>query len=207
MTSVAGNRSSAPNMAQRRREKSAIPLNFRNPARQRLKPGSGRSVFGLNSRRFALIRIRHDCSLCDGHCGHRAVAFAPDGNRLGCSAANRQFWVGRHHLDLLARRGRGRQCAVAPRRRSAERAAVAGRGAGGGLVAAAGPAHRRAHRVHRGRPPLRRLRPGMGRQRAAADVHLPAEPGARFDPAGFGDLRRRTCSERRAAPAGLSRGP
>ena len=74
--------------------------------------------------------------------------------------------------------GRRRQRAMADRGRRAERAAMAGRGAGRDLVAAARRAYRDAHRRDIRRSALCRLRQGVGRRCAAQDVHLPAEPGA-----------------------------
>ena len=80
--------------------------------------------------------------------------------------------------------------------RRAERPAMAGRGAGGDLVAAARPAYRGAHRGHHRRSALCRVRQRMGRRFAAPDVHLPAKSGVRIDPAGVCDF-----SWRRGFPA------
>ena len=142
------------------------------------------------------IGILHDGFVSRGAGCHRAVAVGPDGGRLAGAAADRQFRLGRHHLDLFARPGRRRQRAVAGRGRRAERPAMAGRGAGRDLVAAARRAYRDPHRGDRRRPALCGLRQGMGRRCAATDVRLPAEAGARH--------RSRWClrsSSRRGFPA------
>src|SRR5450631_3984032 len=117
----------------------------------------------------------------------RLGALDPDGHRMGGATAHRQFRLGRYHLDLCGGTGRCRQRAVAGRGRCAESAAMAGRGPGGGLVAAAGGPHRRALKGDIGRSPLRRFRQRMGRGFAAPDVRLPAKSGVRIDPAGVCD--------------------
>ena len=134
-----------------------------------------------------------------------AVALGPDGGRLGGAAADRQFRLGRYHLDFCGRPGRRRERIVAGRGRGAECAAMAGGGAGGDLVAAARDPYRDPHRRDHRRPALCRLRQGMGRQFAAPDVRLPAEPGAGIDPAGVCDFCRGALSRRRVAASGLSR--
>ena len=49
----------------------------------------------------------------EGAGGDRAGAVGADGGRLGGAAADRQFRLGRYHLDVFARPGRRRQRAVA----------------------------------------------------------------------------------------------
>lgn len=122
---------------------------------------------------------------------------------MGRARANRQFRLGRHHLDVCGWAHRRRQRALAGRGRDAEPAAMAGRRPGGDLVAAAWGPHCHSHRRHHGRSPLCGVRQGMGRPFGAPDVHVPAESGVRIDPAGVCDLRRGAVSAKHAAPAGL----
>ena len=131
--------------------------------------------------------------------GDCRVAFGPDGGRLDGAAADRQFRLGRYDLDLFARPGRRRQRAVAARRAPRpmrgngwwRRWSRSGRCGSGSHIAI------RTRRDHR-RSALCRLCQGMGHRFAAQDVHLPAEAGARLDPAGVRDLRRRAHARRRA---------
>src|SRR6202012_3664526 len=120
------------------------------------KLGFGTSGRRLTRNRMPCLRVVHwagtypvvgyaipyDHGVPLGAAGDRAVAVRPDGLGLPGAAAHRQFRLGRHHLDVRGRAGRGGERAVADRGRRTQRAARTGRGAGCDLVVAARPAHR-----------------------------------------------------------------
>ena len=161
-------------------------------------------AYFINSLAFeAVSGISHGRFLPGGAGRDRGRAVGADGGRLGGAAAHRQFRLGRYHLDVLAWPRRRRQRAVAGRGRCTQCAAMAGRGAGGDLVAAARLAYRRAHREDIGRSALCRLRQRVGRRLPAKNVHLFAEPGVWVDPAGVCHFCRVAVSVGRAAAAGL----
>ena len=65
-----------------------------------LKPGSDLNVFWNVSMSNGIF---HDGHVSGSAGRHRGGDFRPDGERVGGAAANRQFRLGRHHLDRFAR--------------------------------------------------------------------------------------------------------
>src|ERR1700754_4043257 len=65
-----------------------------------LKPALVCGVFWTGYLSTRLFGILHDGSVSLGVGGDRRFALDPDGRRLGGAAANWQFRMGRHHLDL-----------------------------------------------------------------------------------------------------------
>jgi hypothetical protein len=69
-----------------------------------LKSGFDLNAFWNVSMSNGIFRDGHVSGSAGGR--HRGGDFRPDGERVGSAAANRQFRLGRHHLDLFARPGR-----------------------------------------------------------------------------------------------------